>query len=343
MCAYPGINSEPRFFCNPGGELRNWSQRFFVGNWADKSDRFGYIYDECTAVEVLKHIDVSNATDSKNEPSPWEITVGHNEYIITLRNLINEIQERGIGKVVLSRTKSVNVGLTGSTGVSVACRMFESFPHTFRFLYYLPETGFWMGASPELLLSYNKKESSLSTMALAGTRASSDSATSWSDKDVREQALVESYIVNELESLGYKVNCSAPETVSIGNIQHIATSIYAVPVEKRIVDASTILDALNPTPALCGYPRVEAEEIISHIERHPRRCYGGVVGIETLDRLDAYVNLRCAHFDDKRVCQYAGGGILRESVPEQEWLETERKMSSIGCLFEKTGNDGGKG
>ena len=56
----------------------------------------------------------------------------------------------------------------------------------------------------------------------------------------------------------------------------------------------SVLEAINPTPALCGTPTDEALRDIAACELHSRRCYGGYVAVRTPGRLDAFVNLRSA-------------------------------------------------
>ncbi|MDE6805992.1 MAG: chorismate-binding protein, partial [Muribaculaceae bacterium] len=49
------------------------------------------------------------------------------------------------------------------------------------------------------------------------------------------------------------------------------------------------------------------------------------------DTADIYVNLRSGRVlpEGEGILLYAGGGITRDSIPEAEWMETERKLSTI--------------
>ena len=70
---------------------------------------------------------------------------------------------------------------------------------------------------------------------------------------------------------------------------------------------------------------LESHHEISMLENHSRECYGGYVGFVTPDGLKCYVNLRSLKLNSTGYCIFAGGGITAESIPEDEWRETENK------------------
>ncbi|EKC80440.1 protein containing Chorismate binding protein, partial [human gut metagenome] len=92
-----------------------------------------------------------------------------------------------------------------------------------------------------------------------------------------------------------------------------------------------VLDALYPTPAVCGIPKDEARRFILQYEHQSRKYYSGFVGpISPKGKTHLYVSLRCMNILDDGSCElYAGGGLLKESEMEKEWKETEAKMQTI--------------
>ena len=71
-------------------------------------------------------------------------------------------------------------------------------------LYYHPDYGLWMGASPELLVS--EHNGIFKTVALAGTKPDTGESTSqiaWSQKEIEEQAMVSRYIIDQFKKSGY--------------------------------------------------------------------------------------------------------------------------------------------
>jgi isochorismate synthase len=91
------------------------------------------------------------------------------------------------------------------------------------------------------------------------------------------------------------------------------------------------LEALHPTPAVCGLPKQEAREFILAHEGYDRRYYTGFVGmLDLASATDLYVNLRCMQCHaDGQVTLYAGGGILPSSQCGKEWEESRQKMKTM--------------
>jgi len=87
---------------------------------------------------------------------------------------------------------------------------------------------------------------------------------------------------------------------------------------------------LHPTPAVAGTPTNHAMAVISKLEPHDRGWYSGPVGwIDSKGDGDFFVALRSALVKEGESHVFAGGGIVSESLPDQEWLETELKLQPI--------------
>lgn len=213
----------------------------------------------------------------------------------------------------------------------LAVEYFRSFPDSFCFMFYHPLTGFWMGASPELLLEV-KTPTEAHTRALAGTKPIADT-TPWDSKNIEEHRIVVDDILGRLTGLGYSVSAEAGTTADLayGTVRHLCTpiSIHSdaqLPFEK-------IVSTLHPTSAVGGYPREKALEYIKEYEATPRNCYGGLITVPTPDGPLAYVILRCVHFDNEKWAIYTGSGITHASDAEDEWRETEAKATPLVNLL----------
>jgi isochorismate synthase len=87
-----------------------------------------------------------------------------------------------------------------------------------------------------------------------------------------------------------------------------------------------LIDALHPTPAVCGLPKESAKEFILENEGYDRSFYTGFLGeLSVENRSNLFVNLRCMQVKDATYYIYIGGGITSASVPEKEWEETVAK------------------
>lgn len=117
------------------------------------------------------------------------------------------------------------------------------------------------------------------------------------------------------------------EVVAYARVQHIESEVVA-----KLRPHATMYDALEaafPAGTLSGAPKASAMEVISELERSPRRVYGGCAGYFSLNgTADTAISIRMISFDD--ACRVrAGAGIVADSVPSSEFDETEKKMSAV--------------
>ncbi len=237
------------------------------------------------------------------------------------------------GKTVISRLEVVG---SENSPFTVAEKYFSMFLTCFRSIYFTPSKGLWIVATPEVLLDYNRDDSSLSTMSLAGTREIGD--PDWDEKNMREHELVTGYITDVLTKSGMIVNVQDSENLRFGKIEHLCNRIQAV----GQVSPMGLALKLSPTPAVCGWPVEDAYDAISRLESHSRMCYGGFIGTYG-QRTKFYVNLRCCRVEmtgknGYRYFIFAGGGINGMSRPKSEWNETENKMAPLRNIITKLNN-----
>src|SRR5690606_13008722 len=109
-----------------------------------------------------------------------------------VRNIISEIEEGKISKIVASRKEDFFPQEAEIT--SLFKKMFYKYPTAFRYCFYHPEIGIWLGATPEKLLSV--KDNVLQTMAYAGTQKfQNQTNVVWGEKEKQEQQFVTDFIV----------------------------------------------------------------------------------------------------------------------------------------------------
>lgn len=211
-----------------------------------------------------------------------------------------------------------------------ACRLF---PHCFVALFYTPETGTWLTATPEILLE--EIDGQAHTMALAGTMSVPDNVPRqlvWSKKNRREQRYVADYIRERLALPSERLTLTEPTTIVAGNVAHLRSDFRFA-----LSDVGTfgeLVSRLHPTPAVCGVPSQEARAFILAHEPHPRRYYSGFCGpIRQAQASHIYVMLRCMNIRGNCYDLYAGGGLVGQSLELEEWDETEAKLYAMrACL-----------
>lgn len=247
---------------------------------------------------------------------------------------ISLIKNNSLKKIVFARSKSVSYP-EHYNPINHFSRLCEAYKNTFVSLIFTPETGAWMGATPEALLNLTAT-GLLKTVALAGTQVYEPSIDPkqaiWRQKEIEEQALVSRYIiecfkkvrVREYEDIG-------PRTTVAGNLMHLKTDFT---VDTIAIDyphlGTSMLELLHPTSAVCGMPKDVAIQNILEKEQFDRSYFSGFIGpVNQQNQSDLFVNIRCMQLTKNKAYLYAGAGITEDSIPENEWCETEIKMKTI--------------
>lgn len=212
--------------------------------------------------------------------------------------------------------------------------LLQRYPKTFCYLWYHPNIGLWMGATPETLLHLEGDR--LTTMSLAGTLPfEAGKGPEWGTKEVEEQALVTQYIQQNLTAHVAAVEVGAVASVRAGNLWHLRSILSG----KNISDMATIAQALHPTPAVCGLPKEASKAFILDQEHYDREFYTGYLGEHNLKGKEnghLFVNLRCMQMFPNRAKIYVGGGITKDSVPEKEWNEILIKSNTMLQVINST-------
>ncbi len=95
-------------------------------------------------------------------------------------------------------------------------------------------------------------------------------------------------------------------------------------------DAFDAVSAVLPAGTLSGAPKIRACEIIEELERCPRGIYGGALGyMDFSGNLDTCIAIRMAVKKNNKVYVQAGGGIVADSVPENEYEESYNKALAV--------------
>ncbi len=101
------------------------------------------------------------------------------------------------------------------------------------------------------------------------------------------------------------------------------------------LDAFDLLAATFPAGTLTGAPKIRAMEIIAELEDQARGPYGGAVGYISFDgNMDLAITIRTACVQDGRMTIRAGAGIVADSDPESERMETVNKAMGIQRALE---------
>jgi len=112
------------------------------------------------------------------------------------------------------------------------------------------------------------------------------------------------------------------------HVMHIVSNVEAK--LKEGLSAMDVLKATFPAGTVSGAAKVRAMEIIDELEPSKRGIYAGAVGYLGFNGdMDVAIALRTAVVKDKTLYVQAGAGIVADSVPESEWLETQNKARAV--------------
>lgn len=276
-------------------------------------------------LQVLRDLPENNQ-NKNNRSCPADTNKA--DYTRLIRDTIGKINSGEFEKVVLSRVKTVQGNFKQLPDIfNILC---ETYPNAFVYLFCV-NGHCWAGATPEPFIC--SRGSELFTVSLAGTRPYRKEdldITQWNRKELQEQDYVTLHIEKVLKhcpALDYSKN--GPYVARAGNLLHLRTD-FAFSSADLGARLPTLINALHPTPAVCGMSTGKAMDFIRSTEKHDRGFYTGFLGPVGLgDVIQFYVNLRCLQVFDDRLVLYIGGGITHDSIPEEEWEETEIKAETL--------------
>ena len=264
---------------------------------------------------------------------------GREDYATDFACFHQQLREGNFRKIVLSRCAE-QLFDDEADPLQLFARACEYYPRLFISLVYTPQSGYWLTATPEVLLEC--KDGLWHTMALAGTmKLEGDDLNGegehvqWSDKNIQEQRYVASYIMDCLHHLTTDIREEGPRTVRAANLVHLRSDFTFTLLDSARV--GSLVQLLHPTPAVCGLPKDETYSFILEHEHTPRQYYSGFMGpLGLQSSTHLYVTLRCMQIVDGKYRLYAGGGLLKDSIEEQEWQETEAKLETMRqCIATK--------
>lgn len=195
-----------------------------------------------------------------------------------------------------------------------------------------------IGASPEILVRVFDNQ--ITIRPIAGTRPRG--------KTVEQDKALEIELLNDKKELAEHLMLLDLGRNDVGRVSKIGT---VTPTEEFIIEryshvmhiVSNVVgelapeyDALSaffagmPAGTVSGAPKVRAMEIIDELEPEKRGVYGGGVGyFSAAGDMDMCIALRTAILKNQKLYIQAGGGVVYDSTPEDEYMETVHKSNAI--------------
>lgn len=284
-------------------------------------------------VETLRH-PVTIPESAATTPTEAHSEFGESAFKDVVKKAQEYILEGDIMQVVLSQRMSQP--FSGSPlSLYRALRSLNPSPYMF---YYDMGDHHVVGASPEILVRL--ENNTVTSRPIAGTRPRGQ--TREEDLALEEELLADPKERAEhvqLMDLGRndvgRVAKTGTVTVTDNmNIERYSHVMHIVSnVEGTLKDNMTAIDVLKatfPAGTVSGAPKVRAMEIIDEFEPSKRGIYAGAVGYLGFNGdMDVAIAIRTGVIKDNTLHVQAGAGIVADSIPQNEWDETQNKARAV--------------
>ncbi|MFC6672801.1 aminodeoxychorismate synthase component I [Marinobacterium aestuariivivens] len=207
------------------------------------------------------------------------------------------------------------------------------------------EDGAVLSLSPEQFLGCDRGQ--VTTKPIKGTRPRSDDAAQDADlkrelqlslKDRAENLMIVDLLRNDLSKVCAFGTVKVPRLFAVesyANVHHLVTTITGRLDSRR--QPLDLLEHCFPGGSITGAPKIRAMEIIDELEPQRRNIYCGSIGyISLCGRMDTSITIRTLLCEENRIYCWAGGGIVADSVTQQEYEETFSKVNNLLKSLEKT-------
>ena len=195
-----------------------------------------------------------------------------------------------------------------------------------------------VGASPEILARL--EGDTVTVRPIAGTRPrgktpQQDAALAEElladPKELAEHLMLIDLGRNDIGRVAEHGTVKLTEKMVIERYSHVMHIVSNVDAKlKPGLHAIDVLKATFPAGTVSGAAKVRAMEIIDELEPSKRGIYAGAVGYLGFNGdMDLAIALRTAVVKNDTLFVQAGAGIVADSVPSSEWLETQNKARAV--------------
>jgi len=195
-----------------------------------------------------------------------------------------------------------------------------------------------VASSPELLVQLRNDK--VTIRPIAGTRKRGGNASEDLElskdlladkKELAEHLMLLDLGRNDVGRVAQKKSVKVTEKMIIeyySHVMHIVSNVEGL-IDKKY-DAVDALKAGFPAGTVSGAPKIRAMEIIEELENLNRSFYGGCMGyFDSNGDMDTCISLRSGLVKNGKLYIQAGGGVVYDSIPEDEYQETINKAGAL--------------
>jgi len=265
---------------------------------------------------------------------PYESNFTRQAYMKVVEACKEYIRAGDIFQVVPSQRLSLS---TGASAFDIYRALRVVNPSPFMFMLESPEVTL-VGSSPEILCRV--EDGLVTNRPLAGTRPRGQTPE-------QDQALEAELLADEKERAEHIMlvdlgrndvgRVARPNSIELSDVMTVERYSHVMHIVSnvtgRLAEGMTALDALRvtlPVGTVSGAPKIRAMEIIDEFEPTRRGPYAGAIGyVDFSGNMDTCIALRTMVICQGKVYIQAGGGVVADSVPENEYQETLNKARAL--------------
>ena len=287
--------------------------------------------------KLLERLESQNDSDNEVQPKKeiiFKSNMNFKQYSKSIEKIKDYIIEGDVMQVVFAQERSADFNLSPFE-LYKSLRKLNPSPYMF----FLDFGDYQLvGSSPEILVRLEHGD--ITVRPIAGTKPRGqnekedlqlEEELKNDPKELAEHLMLIDLGRNDIGRVAEIGSVNTNEKMVIERYSHVMHLVSNVVGKVR--DNISPIDALRatfPAGTLTGAPKVRAMEIIDELEVSRRRIYGGAVGyISWSGNMDTAIVIRSAVIKDKKIYVGAGGGIVADSVAEQEWEEVNNKSMAI--------------
>lgn len=314
----------------------NLSGKLYFIVYADSAEPSAYEQAKQRLSELVQKlrntvtIPKSIATDKTEATSEF----GEDNFKTAVKRAQQYILDGDIMQVVLSQRMSQQFSAP-PLSLYRALRSLNPSPYMF---YYDMGDHHVVGASPEILVRL--ENGTVTARPIAGTRPRGK--TREQDIALAEELLADpkeraEHVQlmdlgrNDVGRVAVTGSVKVTDNMMIERYSHVMHIVSNVEGKlKPGMDAIDVIKATFPAGTVSGAPKVRAMEIIDELEPSKRGIYAGAVGYLGFNGdMDVAIAIRTGVIKNNMLYVQAGAGIVADSVPESEWMETQNKARAV--------------
>jgi anthranilate synthase component 1 len=314
----------------------NIAKKIFIVSYADPSIKDAYalsvarldkLYDQLHQSMKIEPLQTLNLTEAKSE-------FGEEAFKKAVEKAKSYIFEGDIMQVVLSQRMSQKFEAS-PLALYESLRTLNPSPYMF---YYHMDDHHVVGASPEILVRL--EDETVTVRPIAGTRPRGKTEEEdlklekellADPKECAEHVQLMDLGRNDIGRVSQSGSVKVTDNMTIerySHVMHIVSNVEGT--LKPNMHAMDVLKATFPAGTVSGAPKVRAMEIIHELEPSKRGIYAGAVGYLGFDGdMDVAIAIRTGVIKNKMLYVQAGAGIVADSIPHNEWVETQNKAKAV--------------